>query len=117
MKRNQLFTILVAIVFTIGLLFVLFLLTTIGNISIAEYLSQQPKKDISEFLAILLETYYLKDVNLSLKDAIIYLATGDTKMRDQINKSIENLFNSLLGNNWKITIEKGDYTKCLVSKG
>jgi len=107
MKRSQLFTILVAIVFTIGLLLALFLLTNIGNLYLENYFSQQPKEDISEFLAILLETYQLNNVNLGLKDAIIYLATGDTKIRDQVNKSIEDLFNNLLGNNWKITVEEG----------
>ncbi|RIB35128.1 MAG: hypothetical protein BXU00_02925 [Candidatus Nanoclepta minutus] len=107
MKKSQLFTILIAIIFTIGLLSILFLLTIIGNTSIEKYLSQQPKRDVSEFLSILLETHHLDDVNLSLKDALIYLTTGDTKIKDQTKKSIEDLFNSLLGNNWKITVEKG----------
>jgi len=107
MKRGQLIAILVATVFTIGLLAVLFLVSIVGNISLREHLAQQPKKDISEFLNMLLETYQLNEVNLSLKDTLIYLTTGDTRIRDQAKKAVEDLFNSLLGDRWKIIIEKG----------
>ncbi|MEM4915340.1 MAG: hypothetical protein QXT85_01150 [Nanopusillaceae archaeon] len=106
--RSQMFVIIFGIIFLVLIISLLFFISILNTRYIYSYFPSSQKEDISTMLSTIIESYRIENINLTLKQAILYvsLSKNDTINGINVTEIIKNIFDKILNKNWKLIVEE-----------